>query len=353
MKSRPRLFNQLRWLTLPALIGITTLLLYYPGPARQNKPEALSPDLTPGSASEQSLSIEKTPNTYKALGDQQVASVDLRPSPRTVPRAVPPPYKQVLDKQAIEHIDTIAQNTLLPAFSEQDAAEGRLPPTAKTAIDILSSQLPDSLADKDWMMLSGVLSNHLDADATELILSELRLRQTIFLEQKAMLDSVGPPADMTEQLELAMQLEAIEQSIREDYDGINGSADSFNSQPLQTTEPSPDTDQELESGLAVAARNRYPDLEESEAQERYIETELGMAAANNYRELEAIEYDWLEKYQAFQQMRRPILEAGLSQRDKDEQLEQLLKEHYSNSEIQALYAFEALQETPTRQNQPR
>ena len=77
----------------------------------------------------------------------------------------------------------------------------------------------------------------------------------------------------------------------------------------------------------------------SEARIQYLrEQELGVEAARELREAEERQEEWRRRYRQVREQARPIVDAGLGEADRDEQLEALLRHHYDDAEIPAVRA---------------
>ena len=217
-----------------------------------------------------------------------------------------------LHEAELEHLSDVFLNSVYPAFQYgfQLNQEGR------AAIDAFVASMPEDLSHADLQTLSAMIKDHLsypEAEDLAFIITHLyRLEQ----EEARLMNEGAPITTMADQLKAQKQLS----KLREQWFGPELAALLFGS-----TDDAP-----ASSGQGTAGR--LPDDNHPVTPPETLTEEQA--------ELADLENAWEQKYQRFLAEKQVITNAGLSQNEKDKQIESLLQQHYTPQELEAARAYD-------------
>ena len=108
-----------------------------------------------------------------------------------------------------------------------------------------------------------------------------------------------------------------------------------------TSKPTNDSDNNDEEPAQWISKLEKENLSEEEIDRRITE-KYGEEAASSLKKMQAIEDEWLERYLKFLDEKRYILQAGISDSDKAEQVYELLSTHYKAEELASAVVFDRM-----------
>lgn len=244
---------------------------------------------------------------------------------------------------------------------------GELPLDARTlmGLQVLHRQLPREDSGDPMARAAEVLREELPSPASRTALELLRT----YTEYQRERETLFPPGSEPEGPEAARaRLERLARLRRRHFsereaEALFGTDEAHARYYLDAMEiqEDPDLDEEERERRIEALRSRLPDeaselrrrpeqgrtlrerVEELRARgapesriQHLREQELGVEAAEELREAEQRQAEWDRQYRRIRERARHIVEAGLSEDDRDEQLDALLREHYPESRIPAV-----------------
>src|SRR5690606_9144256 len=133
---------------------------------------------------------------------------------------------------------------------------------------------------------------------------------------------------MAEQITIAEHLDSLKgEIVQEELE-----PDMNNNQALSDWQQTEEQLKEIQASSAEPNQDMHHVLTEK----------YGSNVADDYLELSSIEKQWQEKYAIFLIEKNIISESGLSEEDKAEQIENLIKQHYDKNEWAAVRAYDDL-----------
>jgi lipase chaperone LimK len=133
---------------------------------------------------------------------------------------------------------------------------------------------------------------------------------------------------LTAQEKLA-RLDVLQRSLPKDVPGLHAELDASRSALM------------MEQGVAALRQQGAPEAQVRQLRERHV----GAEAAQNIGAMEVQKIDWEHRQQVFSQQKNAVAQMNLSEQQKQEKIEALLRQLYAEEEIPIARAFNQL---PTR-----
>ncbi|MFV1872262.1 MAG: lipase secretion chaperone [Oleiphilus sp.] len=217
--------------------------------------------------------------------------------------------------------------------------------TQKAALDIFISRLPDKLSDAELNLLVKQIQAHADSDSGDqlgLTINRLyKLRQA----EDSFIQSLSPPSNQEDMNQINTELALLRLRIL----GEALNAKLHPPEPAKATPTAPsethntntsgeNVNQETGQWINSLSKQGLTDDEINQL----IAEKYGNDTSASLQKLQAVEDEWLQRYLKFSEQKSYIVESGLSEEDKAEQIEALLKVHYSAEEFKGAAAFDKL-----------
>jgi hypothetical protein len=234
-----------------------------------------------------------------------------------------------LDDESLLNISDVLENSLVPVYLNNSESLGNSV-EQKVAIDIFVSRLPEGLGNFDFQKIKVLLRDYLPYDLADSLALEVektyRLDEQEQIYLSSMLANNKAVKTMAEQIAIANHLVSLKGGeIQQDS----------NFEPSQALSTWQKTQEKIEKIQSTA----YNPNQEIYAA---IELEYGSTVADDYLELSNIETMWQEKYAIFLGEKNLISKSGLSEEDKVDQIDSLIRQHYEENEWAAVRAYDAM-----------
>tara|TARA_R110002167_G_scaffold30450_4_gene100841 strand:+ start:611 stop:1606 length:996 start_codon:yes stop_codon:yes gene_type:complete len=233
-----------------------------------------------------------------------------------------------LDDESLLIISDILENSLIPVFlSNSDGLEYGF--EQKAAIHVFVSRLPEGLLDADFQQINSLLRDYLPYDTADRL--TLKIQQTYQISQREQAYLSGALVNnkavvtMAEQMAIAEHLQKLkgEEVLHE-----------IESEPSQALSDWQKTQEKIEQ---IRLNSDDPELEIHNA----LSEEFGSQVADDYFELANSEIQWMEKYDVFLNEKNIISESGLSEEEKERQIESLMQQYFQENELDAARGYGA------------
>ena len=242
-------------------------------------------------------------------------------------------------------IETVFIDELLAIFEDGIVLDNN----QKVALDIFISRLPSKLSEVELnQILAQIQESSEDSLAHQLVDTLERLYKLKQAEDQ-FIQSVHPPSNLEEMHKISTKLGLLRQQIlgealneifypQEQSGEFQQSSLLSSSETNSQTTPPENSSQMLDQWLRELLNEGLADNEI----ERRITEKYGEKTASSLKKIQAVEDEWLERYLKFYEEKQYIMQAGLSEDDKAEQAQALLKVHYSPQEFKGAEAFDKL-----------
>ena len=234
-----------------------------------------------------------------------------------------------IDDESLSIIISRVENIVVPAFLHESEELDTLT-NQSTALDIFASSLPEGLSSTDFQEINSLLRDYLPYDVADRLALQAEEKYLLNQQEQAYLSGVlsngSTPDSMDEQIAIAKQLTILKGEL------ADSEVDVETSDALLAWQKTLNILEEIQSTSSNPEQDRHNRLSE----------EYGEKVANDYLELAAIEAQWTDKYEAYLVERNIISEAALSDDDKQEQIESLIKQHYDENEWAAVRGYDQI-----------
>lgn len=234
-----------------------------------------------------------------------------------------------LDDESLLIISDRLENIVAPAFlRDNEEVDSRT--NKNTALDIFVTSLPEGLSSTDFQEINTLLRDYLPYEIADNLALQAEEQYLVHQQEQEYLSSVlsnGRALEsMDEQIAIAKQLTILKGEL------ADSEVDVETSDALLAWQKTLNILEEIQSTSSNPEQDRHNRLSE----------EYGEKVANDYLELAAIEAQWTDKYEAYLVERNIISEAALSDDDKQEQIESLIKQHYDENEWAAVRGYDQI-----------
>ena len=234
-----------------------------------------------------------------------------------------------LDDESLLIISDRLENIVAPAFlRDNEEVDSRT--NKNTALDIFVTSLPEGLSSTDFQEINTLLRDYLPYEIADNLALQAEEQYLVHQQEQEYLSSVlsngRAPESMDEQIAIAKQLTILKGEL------ADSEVDVEPSDALLAWQKTQHKLEETQSTSSNPEQDRHNRLSE----------EYGEKVANDYFELAAIEAQWTDKYKAYLVERNIISEAALSDDDKQEQIESLIKQHYDENEWAAVRGYDQI-----------
>lgn len=270
-----------------------------------------------------------TPENNSSKHANHTEAVSRQPEQQVITpseRAEPPPVNNLLslDDEALISLHDVLENSFVPVFVDSADSENSLDQQA--AIDILLSRLPENMGRDAFLQLNSLMRDYLPYDLADSLTTQIQTDYLIEAKQQAYLQQQGQVESMEQQVAMAEHLQKL--SVSNDTTEVQNQAISTELAEWQAFEN--------------ILKHKGDDVQDNTRIRELITNSYDQRVADDYIELSEIENDWLQRYALYQAEKQVIVQSGLSQADKAEQIEALIQQHYEEKEWAAVRGYDEL-----------
>lgn len=322
-------------------IAMAAALLMLLAISLQNKPE-------PATASGQAaLPAETHPDSaqlsttsalpFRAATDQEISAPN-KISPSSLPLRSEASSEEQQTEEMKLLMEEILIDQLLAAFDEHMNLDN----DQQTIMQQFVARIPEDLNDTELkQVLDAIRSRASNTIGNQLSSSIERLYRLRLAEEKYV-QSITPPANPEAFIKVNAELAMLRLSIL-------GAELNNTFYPTEGLEARPFAENKSTALSEWISQLKKEGLSDAMIAER-ISEKFGEETALNLQKLQAVEEQWLERYLNFLKDKEFILRAGLTDTDKQAQIEELIKTHYTPAELAAAKAFDEMMSSTNRKN---
>ncbi len=294
------------------------------------------PENMPGDSAKQQVPAE-----LRLLADSTIAKPDDASVIKIQSHSEEALKESVEDKQAFLDASLLE---LLAHFEEHF----NLDTPQKVALEIFISRLPTQLSDAELLQLIETLQVNEETVLPHFLNQTIERLYTLKQAEDAYLQSAKPPANSTEMQALQADLRALRERIlgASLYNAFFPEAPEDNSLDTNNQTSAVEVTHSEQADSHANLGEWIDNLENSGLSQAEINQKIsekyGLDTVENLKKLQAVETEWLMRYLRYIEDKRYIMQAGLTDEDKEIQIRELIKQHYAEAEYEAARAFDKM-----------